>query len=263
MAREDVLYTKEEGIATITLNRPASRNAVSFEMHDYIRDALEDARQDDKVKALVLTGADPGFCSGTDLKGGIVPSAESRLSQMAKNTGDRKLSWSFVDISKPTIAAVNGAAVGMGAEYTIQCDIRIASEKARFGWIFPLRGLVPDTGAGTYLLPRIVGLSKACELVFSGEIIDAQEALRIGLVTKVVPHEELLPAVKEMALKFCKVAPLSVRWSKQLMYRGLERDMESHAAFNSQLLGMAFQTEDHQEGVRSFLEKRDPVFRGK
>jgi 2-(1,2-epoxy-1,2-dihydrophenyl)acetyl-CoA isomerase len=263
MARDDVLYTKEDGIATITLNRPESRNAVSWEMHSLISEALEDVKRDDAVRALILTGADPAFCSGTDVRGGMAPSAEWRLAQQARDTGERRLSWSFVEIAKPTIAAVNGAAVGMGAEFTIQCDIRIASERARFGWIFPQRGLIPDTGAGTYLLPRIVGLSKACELVFSGEITDAQEALRIGLVTKVVPHDELLPAAREMALKLSNGAPLSLRWAKQLIYRGLERDLETHAAFTSQLLTMCFQTEDHQEGVRAFMEKRDPVFKGK
>lgn len=263
MAREDVMYTKENGMATITINRPQSRNAVSFEMHDYIKEALDDARNDDGVRTLVLTGADPAFCAGTDVKGGMAPSAEYRMAQLARNTGERRLSWSFVDIAKPTIAAVNGVAVGMGAEFTIQCDIRIASEKARFGWIFPQRGLVPDTGAGTYLLPRIVGLSKALELNYTGEIIDAREALRIGLVTKVVPHDELMPTVREMADKINKGAPLSLRWSKQLIYRSMERDLETHAAFTSQLLGMAFQTEDHQEGVKSFLEKREPVFKGK
>jgi 2-(1,2-epoxy-1,2-dihydrophenyl)acetyl-CoA isomerase len=250
MARDDVLYTKEDGIATITLNRPESRNAVSWEMHSLISEALEDVKRDDAVRALILTGADPAFCSGTDVRGGMAPSAEWRLAQQARDTGERRLSWSFVEIAKPTIAAVNGAAVGMGAEFTIQCDIRIASERARFGWIFPQRGLIPDTGAGTYLLPRIVGLSKACELVFSGEITDAQEALRIGLVTKVVPHDELLPAAREMALKLSNGAPLSLRWAKQLIYRGLERDLETHAAFTSQLLTMCFQTEDHQEGFR-------------
>ena len=263
MARDDVLYTKEDGIATITLNRPESRNAVTWEMHSLINEALDDVKRDDAVRALILTGADPAFCSGTDVRGGMAPSAEWRLAQQAKDSGERRLPWSFVEIAKPTIAAVNGAAVGMGAEFTIQCDIRIASERARFGWIFPQRGLIPDTGAGTYLLPRIVGLSKACELVFSGEIIDAQEALRIGLVTKIVPHDELLPAAREMALKLSNGAPLSLRWTKQLIYRGLERDLETHAAFTSQLLAMCFQTEDHQEGVRAFIEKREPVFKGK
>jgi len=263
MAREDVLYTKEDGIATLTINRPESRNAVTWEMHSLISEALEDTKRDDAVRTLILTGTDPAFCAGTDVKGGMAPSAEQRLAGLARDTGERRLSWSFVNVAKPTIAAVNGAAVGMGAEFTIQCDIRIASERARFGWIFPQRGLVPDTGAGTYLLPRIVGLSNACELVFSGEIIDAQEALSIGLVSRVVPHDELLPAVRELALKFCKGAPLSLRWSKQLIYRGLERDLETHAAFTSQLQGMAFQTEDHQEGVKSFLEKREPIFKGR
>ena len=263
MAREDVLYTKEDGMAIIKLNRPESRNAVSWEMHDLIAEALDDAKKDDAVRVLILTGADPAFCAGTDVRGGMAPSAEWRLAKMERDTGERKLPWSFVDIAKPTIAAVNGVAVGMGAEYTIQCDIRIASEKARFGWIFPQRGLIADTGAGTYLLPRIVGLSNAFELIYSGDIIDAQEALRIGLVSKVVPHDDLLPAVKEMATRFSKGAPLSLRWSKQLIYRGLERDLETHAAFTTQIQAMAFQTEDHQEGVKSFMEKREPVFKGR
>lgn len=263
MAREDVLYTKEDGIATITLNRPESRNALTWEMRGFIEEALDDAKRDDAVRVLILTGADPAFCSGTDVKDGMAPSAERQLAQLASDTGERKLSWNFVDIAKPTIAAVNGAAVGLGVEFTIQCDIRIASERARFGWIFPQRGLISDTGAGTYLLPRVVGLSKACELLFSGEIIDAQEALRIGLVTKVVPHDELMSAAREMALKLSKGAPLSVHWTKQLIYRGLERDLETHVGFTKQLLERCFQTEDHKEGVKAFLEKREPVFRGR
>jgi enoyl-CoA hydratase/carnithine racemase len=263
MPSEDVLYSKENGIATITLNRPAARNAVTFEMLDLLGQTLNEVKQDDEVRTLIVTGADPGFCAGTDVKGGMAPPVERNLAGLPKNTWDRRFAWMFVDVAKPVIAAVNGAAVGMGAEYTIQCDIRIASERARFGWIFPQRGIIPDTGAGTYLLPRIVGLANACELVFSGDIIDAQEALRIGLVSKVVPHEELLPAAREMAARFVKGAPLSLRWSKQLIYRGLERDIETHAAFTGQLLGMAFQTEDNKEGIQSFLEKRDPVFKGK
>jgi enoyl-CoA hydratase/carnithine racemase len=151
----------------------------------------------------------------------------------------------------------------MGAEFTIQCDIRIASDKARFGWVFPLRGLVPDTGAGTYLLPKIVGVQKAFELLYTGEIIDAQEAERIGLVAKVVPHDDLEAATMELATKIAKVAPLSNRWMKQLVYRGMERTLEVHLAANSQLLNMCFQTEDHREGIQSFLEKREAVFKGR
>jgi enoyl-CoA hydratase len=263
MANEDILYKKEDGIAILTFNRSEARNAVSWEMHGLIGEALDDVRRDDAVRTLILTGTDPAFCAGTDVRGGMSPSFERRMEGLPKDTGERRIPWKFVDIAKPTIAAVNGAAVGMGAEFTIQCDIRIASERARFGWIFPQRGLVADTGAGTYLLPRIVGLSNAFELIYSGDIIDAQEALRIGLVSRVVPHEDLLNAAREMAMRFCKGAPLSLKWSKQLIYRSLERDIETHAAFTNQLQNMAFQTEDHKEGVKSFLEKRDPVFRGK
>lgn len=262
MAEQDVLYTKKDAIATITLNRPDRMNAVNWEMHELIANALDDATQDDNVRVLILTGAGRAFCSGTDVTGGLTRSFADTLNQILAGERNRP-GFSFTSVPKPTIAMVNGAAVGMGAEFTIQCDIRIASDKARFGWIFPLRGLVPDTGAGTYLLPKIVGLQRAFELLYTGDIINAEEALRIGLVAKVVPLEELEAATMELATKIAKVAPLSNRWQKQLVYRAMDRDLEAHAAATSQLLNMCFQTEDSREGIQSFLEKREAVFKGK
>jgi len=264
VADEEVLYTKEKDIAVITINRPDRMNAVSWAMQDLINSALDEARRDDEVRALILTGAGRAFCAGTDLSGGMALSAEGGSAQHGPATTDaRRSGWIFTNLAKPTVAAVNGAAVGMGAEFTIQCDVRVASERARFGWIFPQRGIVPDTGAGTYLLPRIVGISHAAELLFSGEIIDAQEALRIGLVSKVVPHEELMDAAMAMATRLSRGAPLAIRWAKQLMYRGFERDVETHQEFNRQLLAQCFTTEDHKEGVQAFLEKREARFKGR
>jgi enoyl-CoA hydratase/carnithine racemase len=153
--------------------------------------------------------------------------------------------------------------VGIAAEFTLHCDIRIAAESARWGQVFVLRGMVPDTGAGTYLLPRIVGLSKACELVFSGDIIDAEEMLRIGLVSKVVPDAELMPAAREMAKRLTRGAPLAVQMAKQLMYTGLERTMEAHQEATRYCFQLSCRTEDFQEGIRSFFEKREPCWRGK
>lgn len=262
MTEELVLYTKKDGIATLTINRPDRMNAINWEMHDLIAKALDDASQDDNVRVLILTGAGRAFCSGTDLTGGLGRSFEDTLKQTLAGEKNRA-GFHFTSVPKPTIAMVNGAAVGMGAEFSIQCDIRIASDKARFGWIFPLRGLVPDTGAGTYLLPQIVGLQKAFELLYTGEIIDAQEALKIGLVSKVVPLEELEAATMELATKIAKVAPLANRWIKQLTYRGLERSLEMHAAATNQLLNLCFQTEDSKEGIQSFMEKREAKFKGR
>lgn len=261
MAETDVLYTKEGHIARITLNKPAVMNAVSWEMHDLIARALDDASSDNNIRVLILTGAGRGFCSGTDLTGGVTRSSGNIEGSLARER--YRAGFSFTSVPKPTIAMVNGAAVGMGAEFAIQCDLRIASDRARFGWVFALRGLVPDTGAGTYLLPKIVGLEKALHLLFTAEIIDAQEALRIGVVSKVVPHEELETATMELANKIAKVAPLSNRWMKQLVYRGMDRDLETHLAFNSQLLNMCFQTEDNKEGIRAFLEKREAQYKGR
>ena len=151
--------------------------------------------------------------------------------------------------------------MGVDSEIPLHCDVRIAGESARFGQVFVRRGLTPDTGAGTWLLPRILGLSKACELVFSGDIIDAAEMLRIGLVSEVVPDETLMTTT--MAEKFKKGAPLAIRLCKQQMYMGRERTMRMHRMVSGGNLNLCFQTEDFKEGVRSFLEKREPDWSGK
>jgi len=265
MAKEDVLYTKEDGIAIITLNRPDKLNALTHEMNRTLRLIAEEIKTDDEVRVVILTGNGRAFCAGTDISDDVPLSVEDAIDQVKKQTSteDRTSLWVFTSIPKPTICAINGAAVGLGSGYALMCDVRIASENARFGQVFVLRGMVPDVGAGTYLLPRIVGLSKACELVFSGEIIDAQEMLRIGLVSKVVPSEQLMPAAVEMAQKLKKGAPLAVKMAKQLMYAGLERTMADHQEASRYCFELSCKTEDFREGVASFLEKREPRWKGR
>ncbi len=268
MAEEHVLYSKEDGIGIITLNRPERMNAVTDDMLVRIGEIVADIVADDEVRAVIITGNGRAFCAGTDVTAlgrDEVEAGAQRARRMAaiKLPESPLPGWTFTRIPKPTIAAVNGAAVGMGAEWTSQCDIRIASESARFGWVFTMRGLPPDTGSGPYLLPYIVGMSRALEMMYSGEIIDAREAERIGLVSKVVPAEELMPAAKEMAQKLIRGAPLALKAVKELTYGSLEWPPSVHRGETGARFRGLSATEDCKEGVRSFQEKRAPVWKGK
>lgn len=265
MPKKDVLYTKEDSIGIITLNRPEKLNALTHEMLHRINSIIEDIKRDDTVRAVILTGSGRTFSAGTDISSEVPQTADVEINLMKEriSTEYRQSMWFFNSIPKPVVCAINGAAVGIAAEFSLHCDVRIAAESARWGQVFVLRGMTPDTGAGTYLLPRIVGLSKACELVFSGEIIDAQEMLRIGLVSKVVPDAELMPAAKEMAKKVTRGAPLAIQMAKQLMYRGLEQTMEAHQESARYCFQLSCKTEDIREGIASFFEKRQPRWKGK
>jgi enoyl-CoA hydratase/carnithine racemase len=161
------------------------------------------------------------------------------------------------------IAAVDGPAVGMGAEFATQCDIRIASTRAKFGWVFVLRGLVADTGAGTFLLPRIIGPTEAARLLMSGETIDAQRALELGFVSAVVEPDDLPAAAEEEAKRYANASPFAVRRTKQLLYSGMHNSLEEHVIMTAKLLGECFQSQDHAEGVAAFLERRQANFTGK
>jgi enoyl-CoA hydratase len=269
MADEHILYDKSEGIGTITLNRTDRMNAVTDDMLADVTNILNELTVDDEVKALIITGNGRAFCAGTDVTSGIARDhAEASLARAAKirpvELPENSLPhWMFTRIPKPTIAAVNGAAVGMGAEWTAQCDVRIASEKARFGWVFPMRAIVPDTGAGPYLLPHIVGLPNALDLMYSGDIIDAQEALRIGLVSKVVAPDELIAAARETAHRWTRGAPLAIKGAKELTYGSLEWPPSVHHGETGVRVGAASLSEDAKEGIASFLEKRPPVWKGR
>lgn len=262
MESQDLIYKKEGPVATLTLNRPDKLNAFTGSMVFGLVGAIEDTREDNDIRVIVITGAGRGFCSGLDLaaqaggQGFSLGGTEMRM-----RIGGPSLSTLMLSLDKPTIASINGPAIGWGFELAQLCDIRIASDKAVMGDMHVKRGLVPDNG-GHWLLPRLIGWAKACEIMFLGERIDASEAERIGLVNKVVPHEELERTTSEWATKIASNAPLAVQMAKRQMRLGLSSDYESNLGFSVLAQGRLFQTEDFREGVRSFTEKRDPVFKG-
>ncbi|MCU0669019.1 MAG: enoyl-CoA hydratase/isomerase family protein [Myxococcota bacterium] len=260
----DLLYAVDGSIATITLNRPERLNAISVPMLDALSKALMDAEADPKVRVIVLTGAGKGFCSGLDLKDlmsgkgiGSDPNAMPARFDL-RNAPPTVLHT----VDKPTICALNGAAAGYGMDLAIGCDIRIASDKAKLAGGFAKRGVLPESG-GTWLLPRLVGWAKACEIAFTGRTLLAPECLELGLVNKIVPHELFEKEVQALAQEIADNAPLAVQAIKRMMRLGLDDSFESnvHQVY-LQLLPL-FRTKDFQEGVKAFLEGRKPAFEGR
>lgn len=266
MELQDLIYIKEGNIATLTLNRPERLNAFTGAMTQGLMQAIQDARDDNNIRVIVITGAGRGFCSGLDLAVQAsrqeAPTGGGEERRSSVSVGGPRLSSLMLSLDKPTIAAVNGPAVGWGFELALLCDIRIASDKASLGDMHVKRGLVPDNG-GHWLLPRLIGWAKASEIMFLGERMDANEAERVGLVNKVVPHDDLEQTTKEWATKIANNAPLAVQTAKRQMRLGLSSDYESNLEFSIFAQGRLFQTEDFQEGVRSFTEKREPTFKGR
>jgi enoyl-CoA hydratase/carnithine racemase len=251
----------ERGIATLLIDRPDRRNAMSFSMLGAFIDTVARLGADPSVRVVVVTGGDQGaFCAGTDLSDlNSIPGKERGLRGSAQDSGRW---WPLLKCPKPVIGAIDGPAVGMGAEYTSQCDIRIATPRARFAWNFVHRGLVPDTGAGTWLLPRLVGPQKALQLLYSGEFLSAEDAYTIGYVAQLVEPEDLLAAAYAEAEKYLRGSPFAITRIKALAYEGLERTAAEHMAAHTAALKECFGSNDHQEGVSSFLEKRAPRFTG-
>ena len=261
MGNEDILVDVEQGVATITLNRPEKLNALTTEMANKFSQVIQDVRVNDEIKALIITGAGSGFCSGTDL--------ESRMREMKEKIRER---WEVISptgyqllplvrLEKPTIAAVNGVAAGLGLSIALACDIRLASENARFTAVWVKRGLIPDGGA-TYFLPRILGISKALELMFTGDIMSATEAERIGLVSKVVPHDNLMTVAKETATKIARGPSVAIELMKKAAYRALENSLELQLDFETYAQNICRQTQDYKDGVEAFMQKRPPQFKG-
>jgi len=263
MTYKCLLYDVKDGIATLTLNRPERLNALGDTLRDDLLDAITRSSVDPSVRVMIVTGAGKGFCAGGDVKA-MNEAKEGRrerpLLEKIAPSRDRTL-LAMRDAPQPIIAAVNGAAAGAGMNLALGCDLRIASTQAKFAQAFVRRGLHPDWG-GTYFLPRVVGMANACELIFTGDLIDAQEALRLGLVSQVVAPEELMAAAHTLASKIAAGPPLAIRLAKRALYRNADGDLRSALEFETFAQNVCFETEDAREGIRAFMEKRPPIFRG-
>ena len=275
MAYRALILQKEGPVAIITLNRPDAGNSFDFRLMEEIDAAMREVAKDKSVRAVILTGAGKYFSTGinlsmfTDAQGMVEKEGgvEDKITADDDQTYGKGTVVAAVirmrSMNKPVIAAINGTVVGAGISLALGCDIRIASDKARFSMIFVKRGIVPDTG-GSFTLPRIVGLSKACELVFTGDMVDAAQAERIGLVNKVVPHDDLMKAARELAVKIAKNPPLAVARAKADLYKSMEeKDIIKQMKREEKSQEILLNTEDFMEAATAFLEKREPVFKGK
>lgn len=255
-----IVYEKSEGIATITLNRPEALNAFSKEVVSEVLQALEDIRSDESARVVILTGAgEKAFSAGADIKAMIgMNSLKAReLSLMGEN-----LCLALENLEKPVIAALNGYALGGGLEVAMSCDLRIASENSRMGQTEINIGLIPGWG-GTQRLTRLVGRTKAKEMVFTGRMIDARTAEQLGIVNMVVPADKFRETVRQFALELASKAPVALKVAKALIDKGAEIGLDSALALEREGFGVVASTEDLQEGVNAFTEKRKPVFKGK
>jgi enoyl-CoA hydratase/carnithine racemase len=267
MDYEQIRYEVEESILTITLNRPEKLNAFTHTMLEELLDALDRADGDDAVRAIIFTGSGRGFCAGADLSAGSrsfdADARPDRPSGLNRDGGGR-LTLRLYECNKPLIAAVNGAAVGVGATMQLPMDIRIASDQARFGFVFARRGIVPEA-CSSWFLPRIVGISRALEWSYSGRVFPASEALAGGLVSEVVAADGLLARAREIAAEIAtQTSPLSVTLIRHMMWRMLSADhpMEAHKLDSRGVYHLG-RGADAREGVDSFLEKRPPHFTGR
>jgi enoyl-CoA hydratase/carnithine racemase len=275
MSYAEIHYEVADGVAEVTLNRPDKLNAWTLRMGAEVEHALRSADADPAVRAIIVTGAGKGYCSGADMDL-LVGFQQGESSTTSLPTDAAALPplpdglpaalrgpYSYpLALGKPVIAAVNGVAAGLGLSYMLFYDMRFASDRARFGTVFARRGLVAEHGSA-WLLPRLIGMHNACDLLYSGRLIDADEALRMGLVNRVVPHERLLPEVREYALELARrCSPRSLRIMKRQLYGDLFTDLGAsmHEADDEML--RSFTTEDFREGVASFLERRPPHFTG-
>jgi len=262
---DDIRYeVADDGVATLTLCRPEVMNAVRRQTTTEILAALDDVRRNDAVRCLVLTGEGRGFCAGDDFQAIFLADDRGERKHSSQinriKRGETSLDEIF-GLQKPTIAAVNGPAVGYGMDISLYCDIRIAAESARFGWFFTRRAVMGTIG-GTFVLRQLVGLSKAYELMLTGDLIDAAEAERIGLVSKVVPDGQLMDAATTMARKIAAGPPLAQQMIKRAVHKSFEMPWTVLGEYQQAMGDVLWQTDDHMEGVHSFTERREPRFTG-
>ena len=265
MAFTQIRYDVTDGVCTLTLNRPEKLNAITRTMLDELVAAFDAADADDAVRAVVVTGAGRAFCAGADLSAGskTFDHAARGLGEMPgeHRDGGGLVTLRIYDLKKPVIAAINGPAVGFGITMTLPMDVRIASTAARIGFVFARRGVVPEA-CSTWFLPRLVGMSRAAEWVYTGRVFPAEEANEGGLVTRVVEPDRLLPAARELALEIARnTSAISVALARQLMWRmlGADHPMEAHR-LDSRCMDWTGRSADAHEGVAAFLEKRPARF---
>ncbi|HEY8516224.1 MAG TPA: enoyl-CoA hydratase [Candidatus Binatia bacterium] len=275
MSYAEILYEVTDGVAEVTLNRPEKLNAWTLKMGAEVEHALRTADADPAVRVIIVTGAGKGYCAGADMdmlvsfqKGGAgddltastadLPPLDESLPAALRGPYSYPMA-----LSKPVIAAVNGVAAGLGLSYMLFYDMRFASDRARFGTVFSRRGLVAEHGSA-WILPRLIGMHNACDLLYSGRLIDAHEALRMGLVNRVIEHDRLMTEVREYAHELAtRCSPRSLRIMKRQLYGNLFVDLGASIEEADREMVKSFGTEDFREGVASFLERRDPRFTGR
>lgn len=256
---DTIIVEQTEGVVTITLNRPDVLNAVNDQMMRELQEALRQAEREGAVRCLVITGAGRGFCSGQDLRDRASPGGFSYGEHL--RAGYNPIILRLRTMEKPVIAAVNGVAAGAGCSLALAADLRIASERASFVEVFSRVGLVPDSGS-TWLLPRLVGMGKALELAYTAGPVDAQEAHRIGLVNRVVPHDDLMSQTMDLARRLAAGPTKAYGLTKRAIAFALTATLEAALNYEADLQEIAGRSADHREGVTAFLEKRQPRFKG-
>ena len=261
MSFETLLYQVDDGVCTVTLNRPDKLNAVTARSIEELIDAFGEADRDDRVRAVIVTGAGRAFCAGADLSGGGSTFSREGVTAETHRDGGGRVTLRLFDLKKPVIAAINGPAVGFGATMTLAMDVRIASTAARIGFVFSRRGVVPEA-CSTWFLPRIVGIAQAAEWVYTGRVFDADEALRGRLVTRVVEPDALLPTARALAREIAdNTSAVSVALSRQMLWRllGADHPMDAHRLDSQGMFWMG-RAADAFEGVSAFVEKRPARF---
>ena len=260
---ETLLYEVRGNVAVITLNRPERMNTLGGSMKpDLAKAFFEYARSDNRVRAVLVTGSgERAFCAGADIKeraGNVMASTDYYFAQKATHDLFRDIE----EFEKPVLAAINGVALGGGLEIALCCDLRLAASTARFGLPEIKLGVIPAAG-GTQRLPRLIGEARAKELILTADIVDAEVALRYGLVSRVVPPHELMPAACALAQRIAEHPPLAVRFAKRAISRGMQTDLDSGLEFERYAAAMVMDSDDRKEGMRAFVEKRKPVFNGR
>lgn len=262
MNYETLICEKEGGIAIVTMNRPERLNALNAKMKEEISLVFDALEKDDEVKVVIFTGGLKAFCAGADIKEKASVSNVSQAQLIFNSRKTHQLFCKIEDFEKPVIAAVSGVAVGGGCELSLVCDLRIASETARFGVPEVKIGAIPAAG-GTQRLPRLIGITKAKELLYTGDFVDAQEAYRLSLVNKVVPVEALMEEAKAMARKLINNPPLPIKFMKRAVNMGMQLDLASGLEYEAFCAAMVVFSEDRVEGFKAFVEKRKPVYKGR